>query len=79
MQIKTVTNILSSPHKSLVDFEFCLSENFVKQRRRIRGTERLRFAPQLAVIPRACIRPSGVSLLLDSALLLTTLLTVNVL
>lgn len=66
MQIKTLTNILSSAHKSLVDFEFCLSENFMKQRRYIRGTERARFATQLAVIPRACIYPSGVSLHLDS-------------
>lgn len=45
MQIKTVTNILSWAHKSLVDFEFCLSENFMKQRRHIRGTERARRLP----------------------------------
>lgn len=50
MQIKTVTNILSSAHESLADFKSSASENFMERRRHIRGTEKARFATQLAVM-----------------------------
>lgn len=51
MQIKTVTNILSSAHESPRGLqEFYLFENFMKRRRHIQGTKKARFATQLAVM-----------------------------
>lgn len=86
MQIETVTNILSSAHESLADFKSsaCL-ENFTKQRRHIRGSEKARFATPLAGMYTVNVDLTVGGAILSggfhprSASLLTTLFTVNVL